>query len=125
MPTGQEQIAGRYEVLDFLGRGGWGTVHRAYDSLRGEHVALKKLVNARPDAIARFKREFRTLADVSHPNLVALYELSQHESTWFFTMQWIRRGGLSPLCEGDGEGVCVDRYPDDLRYESVNRRRFG
>ncbi len=52
-------------------------------------VALKTMRRADAEAIRRFKQEFRTLADVSHPNLVALHELATDGSIWFFTMELI------------------------------------
>ena len=64
-----------------------GTVYQAYDRQRKEEVALKTLLHADPTAIYLFKREFRTLADIVHPNLVGLYELLYEEGHWFFTME--------------------------------------
>jgi len=52
-----------------------GVVYEATDTRTGGRVAVKKLKLVDPEAIARFKNEFRALADVAHPNLVSLYEL--------------------------------------------------
>ena len=80
----------RFTIRRRLGAGGMGIVYEAHDQLMNKIVALKTLSRAEPDLIYRFKREFRTLADVSHPNLAALYELMSQGRHWFFTMELIK-----------------------------------
>jgi eukaryotic-like serine/threonine-protein kinase len=81
----------RYEVVQRIGEGGMGVVHEAFDRERHQPIAVKTLLRFSPDALYRFKQEFRTLADVIHPNLVRLYDLvvSEDEGV-FFTMELIR-----------------------------------
>jgi eukaryotic-like serine/threonine-protein kinase len=81
----------RFEVLRCIGRGGMGAVYEARDRERGLPVALKTLLHFDPVGFYRFKQEFRTLADVSHPNLVRLYELVGTEADHpFFSMELVR-----------------------------------
>jgi serine/threonine protein kinase/tetratricopeptide (TPR) repeat protein len=66
-----------------------GHVDLAYDKVRGIRVAVKTLNRVDASGIYRFKREFRALADVSHPNLVELYELFSEGRQWFFSMEYV------------------------------------
>jgi hypothetical protein len=67
-----------------------GVVFEVYDTEHDCLVALKLLPSLDPRAIHRFKREFRSLQDIRHPNWVALRELFQHEDQLFFTMELVR-----------------------------------
>ena len=72
-----------------IGEGAFGVVWEAYDTERGARVALKALTRTEPSSLFLFKREFRALADIAHPNLVTLYELLSYGERWFFTMEFI------------------------------------
>jgi len=76
-----------------------GSVYRVFDHQMQAEVALKTLTLGRGIDLYRFKREFRSLADLKHRNLVTLFELISEESLWFFTMELVDGGALSPLSE--------------------------
>jgi hypothetical protein len=80
---------GRFVLEQYLGRGGFGVVYKAYDQERRIHVALKIFARADVDSVVEFKREFRVLADLSHPNLVSLYELFAEDESWFIAMELV------------------------------------
>jgi hypothetical protein len=84
-----EQL-GDYRLGDRLGAGAMGEVFAARHRTSGEHVALKRLIGVDATSLYRFKREFRALADVDHPNLVRLGDLViVAEGPAFFTMELV------------------------------------
>ncbi len=93
----------RFLLEGRLGEGGMGVVYRARDRDSSLPVALKTMAHVEPSALLRFKNEFRALADISHPNVVQLYEMVSEGEHWFFTMElldgvdflrWVRRAEL-------------------------------
>lgn len=83
----------RFAIRRRLGIGSFGTVYEVFDEEKKSLVALKvlhpNLFKESAEALFRFKREFRALADVTHPNLVSLYELISDGEQWFFTMELV------------------------------------
>jgi eukaryotic-like serine/threonine-protein kinase len=83
---------GHYEILAALGAGGMGEVYRARDSKLGREVALKVLPEAfarNPDRMARFQREAKVLASLSHPNIAAIYGLEDSDRSNALVMELV------------------------------------
>ncbi len=80
----------RFRIRRRLGSGGMGIVYEAHDRETDKVVALKALTRTEASHISRFKNEFRSLSDVSHPNLVSLYEFMSDGEYWFFTMELVQ-----------------------------------
>ncbi|MCA9677743.1 MAG: serine/threonine protein kinase, partial [Myxococcales bacterium] len=96
----------RYEVRRRLGGGGFGDVYEVRDREHGTIVALKALRSPQPDWIYRFKREFRVVCDLTHPNLARVYELFCEHEQWSLTME---------LIDGVPFDAYVERAPAQLR----------
>ena len=81
---------GRYEILSAVGSGGMGEVYRARDAQLGREVAIKVLPEAFAadrDRRARFEREAQTVASLSHPNIVAVYDSGNQDGHLFVVME--------------------------------------
>ncbi len=87
-----DEFAGteRFEVVRRLGAGGMGVVYEALDRERNVRLALKTLRGLGGHDLLLFKREFRALQEVQHPNLISLGELYEDRGRWFFTMELVR-----------------------------------
>lgn len=90
-----EDVTERYAVREKIGAGGMGVVYRAYDRVRHTDVALKTFRTPMAGDLYRLKKEFRALADLKHPNVVDLYELTvQEDGQCFYTMELV--AGIDP-----------------------------
>ncbi|HVT67130.1 MAG TPA: protein kinase [Trebonia sp.] len=88
--TGAGVAGGRYTLLTVLGTGGMATVWRARDEMLGREVAVKVLsprFAADPEFLARFEREARHAAAVSHPRLVTVFDCGVESGTPFIVME--------------------------------------
>ncbi|HEV8202038.1 MAG TPA: protein kinase, partial [Candidatus Polarisedimenticolia bacterium] len=96
---------GPYRVLDLLGAGGMGRVHRALDEALDREVALKTLLPALAadrEFVARFTREARSAASLNHPNITQIYATGQNGAIPWFSMELIRGQSLEALARDHG-----------------------
>ncbi|MFC3928344.1 Stk1 family PASTA domain-containing Ser/Thr kinase [Streptococcus caprae] len=86
-------FAGRYRILKSIGRGGMADVYLANDLiLDNEEVAIKVLrTNYQTDqvAVARFQREARAMAELNHPNIVAIRDIGEEDGQQFLAMEYV------------------------------------
>ncbi|MGF0070857.1 Stk1 family PASTA domain-containing Ser/Thr kinase [Streptococcus orisratti] len=86
-------FAGRYRILKSIGRGGMADVYLANDLiLDNEEVAIKVLrTNYQTDqiAVARFQREARAMAELNHPNIVAIRDIGEEDGQQFLVMEYV------------------------------------
>ena len=83
--------AGRYRLVELLGRGAMGEVWRAQDTALERDVAVKLLLEhtAAPDAAERFRREAQTAAQLNHPNVVAAYDFGEEDGRGYLVMELV------------------------------------
>ena len=103
---------GPYEILSPIGAGGMGEVYRAKDARLGREVAVKVLperLASDPGARCRFEREAKAAAVLSHPNIMALYDVGVHEGVSYAVMELLEgetlRGRLDRAAIGWSEAV--------------------
>src|SRR5690349_1746270 len=96
-------IGERFELRGELGSGTNSVVYRVHDRLRGRDVALKVLTTSGGRELYRFKREFRALVDLAHPNLVTLHELYTSGDQWMFTMELVEGTPFTRFVRPAGE----------------------
>lgn len=92
MPFAVGETIGPYRVIEKLGQGGMATVYKAYHAALDRYVALKVLHPAFGEDAnfeARFQREARLVAKLDHPNIVPVYDYSEHEKQPFLVMKFI------------------------------------
>src|SRR5881409_1498996 len=101
----RQATLGEYEILGELGRGGMATVYLAHDIALDRKVAIKVMSPAllTGEGMAeRFKREARTAASLSHPNIIPIYAVKQSAHLLFFVMKFIEGRALDSVIKEVG-----------------------
>ena len=92
MPLSPGARLGAYEVLSLIAAGGMGEVYKAKDTRLNRMVAIKVLtpqLASDPQFRERFDREARTISQLDHPHICALYDVGEHQGTAFLVMQYL------------------------------------
>lgn len=100
-----ELFEGRYLLGQVLGRGGTCTVQRAWDTRLNRHVAIKRLeppLNDDAHARARFSREGKAIARLSHPNLVTLIDRGEADDESYLVFEYVEGRSLKDLLKSAG-----------------------
>ncbi len=96
----RDSMIGDYRILECIGQGGMGSVHRALDVRLNRYVAVKVLKSERmgtPEAISRFEREMRLLAQFDHKHIVTVFGGGEHDGVPYFVMELVTGVNLSQL----------------------------
>src|SRR5512137_3068815 len=100
MPNLTGYSLGRYHLLEQLGEGGMATVYKAFDTRLERNVAVKILRTDQfspaqlNEVLQRFDREAKSLARLSHPNIVSVLDYGEHESLPYLVMEYLPGGTL-------------------------------
>ncbi len=98
-------LAGRYELLGHVARGGMADVYEARDTLLDRRVAVKVLhsqYSSDEAFVKRFRREAQAAANLSHPNIVAIFDWGEDASTYFIVMELVDGRSLREVLKSEG-----------------------
>jgi len=105
-PTRGSVFAGRYEIIEELGKGGMGKVYRVLDKRLNEEVALKLVkpeIASDEKTVKRFRNELRLARKISHRNVGRMYEFMEYMGVHFITMEYIQGQDLKSLIRQTGK----------------------
>ena len=134
-------FAGRYQIIEELGKGGMGRVYKVLDKEVNAKIALKLIkseIASDKKTIERFRNELKVARDIAHKNVCRMYHLSKEEGAYYITMEYVsgedlksfirRAGFLSPgkaisianqVCEGLLEAHGLGVVHRDLKPQNI------
>ncbi len=137
----RNRLAGRYEIIEELGRGGMGKVFKAYDHKISEVIALKLIrpeISAQEKAIERFKNELKFTRRITHRRICRMYDLGEEDFLYYITMEYVagedlkrfvRRAGplnagkavmiAGQICDGLAEAHRIGAIHRDLKPQNI------
>ena len=113
LPAG-EMLAGRYRIVEILGEGGMGAVYKALDTELDRPVALKIIrpeLSSQSELVLRFKNELILARQITHRNVVRIYDISVSEGCKFITMEFVDGGDLFHLIKQRGKLPVPEALP--------------
>ncbi len=140
-------FAGRYQIIEELGRGGMGRVYKALDTEVDEKVALKLIrpeIAADEKTIKRFRKELKTARQITHKNVCRMYDIGTKKGVRFITMEYVSGEDLKSsmkrmgqftvgkavftakqICEGLAEAHKLGIVHRDLKPQNIMIDEFG
>jgi tetratricopeptide (TPR) repeat protein len=134
-------FAGRYQIIEELGKGGMGKVYKVFDKEVNAKVALKLIkleIASDSKTIERFRNELKVARDIAHKNVCRMYDLGKEEGAYYITMEYvsgedlksfIRRSGIisvgkaitiaNQVCEGLSEAHRLGVVHRDLKPQNI------
>ena len=99
----EAKLRGQYRIIRLLGRGGMGSVYLARDLTLEREVAIKVVKTTEDQSYERFRREARTAAKLSHPNIVPLHAFGEVDGMPYFVMGYVRGESLADRLRREGK----------------------